>query len=326
MAISATTYSILVVPASTRAGAAAISSLLSDPRKPVVTGVYADLDAVPAGFLANPDFKAVKGDVCDGGSLGFEGADAVLAITPPRLDGENLEDHARTSSENVRDAVMGTRSVKRLAYLSSLGAQFENGVGEIRSNHIAESILSDSSFEVIFIRSAPVMESFFAPLLSSLGSGGGGGSPGTVATTIPAPPSSLPLVSLLDVGDAARDVLLARFSGAGRRSPPTVLELRGPRPYSTRDVEDALAEVTGDDVRVETVKKERLGEYFLGEMKMPVNLLPEWVEWTRSLMPGGVLERVTAGGKKTKMEEEMIRRGDRGLVEVLRGVWEEGRE
>lgn len=119
---------IIVIPASTKTGRAVIETLLRDTRQPKVRGYYEDLEEVPGEFLASPNFKATEGDVCDRSSLDFEGADAVLAMTPPRMDGEDMEKHARISSQNIRHAIMSTKSVKRLVYLSSVGAQFDTGV------------------------------------------------------------------------------------------------------------------------------------------------------------------------------------------------------
>lgn len=121
-------YNIIIIPASTKTGKATVSVLLADLRKPKVVGYYRDISKAPEEFLFNPRFEARQGDVADATTLNFEGADAILAITPPRLDGEDTVEHARSSSKNVKLAVMNTKSVKRLVYLSSMGAQFNKGV------------------------------------------------------------------------------------------------------------------------------------------------------------------------------------------------------
>ena len=119
---------ITVIPASTKTGHATIEALLADPRKPKVTGYYRDLSRVPEALSANPNFGAVKGDIEDEPTLSFHGADAVLAITPPRVKGhDDLVEFAKKTSENIKGAVLNSKSVKRLAYLSSMGAECEKG-------------------------------------------------------------------------------------------------------------------------------------------------------------------------------------------------------
>lgn len=307
MAVSET-LRLVVLPASTKTGRAVIEALLSDPRKPKVTGYYRDLARVPANLLASPDFKAVQGDICDGSTLDFEGADAVLAITPPRTDGEDVEEHARVSSQNVKYAVMSTKSVKRLVYLSSMGAQFETGVGEIKSNHIAETILADASFEVVFIRAAYFMENWLQSISLAKSSH-------AFSSAIPRD-WAIPMVSISDIAQACKHVLLARFSGAGRRGAPLVFEMHGPRSYNAADVERAFTEAAGEMVQVNTVPKERLAEYFC-KMHLPMNLVPEFVEMTRSFLPGGVMAK-----ELQYVDEQNVRRGDRELVDVVRSMWE----
>jgi uncharacterized protein YbjT (DUF2867 family) len=115
-----------VVPASPKTGAAAVRSLLADPSA-TVKGYYRDLNKVPAEFKANPRFEAVKGDVEDAATLDFAGSDAVLVITPPIYEEKDFIAHARLVAENVKAATKKAGSVKRLVYVSSVGAQYDHG-------------------------------------------------------------------------------------------------------------------------------------------------------------------------------------------------------
>lgn len=117
---------ITVAPASTKAGQATIEALLADSAGPTVTGVYRNLSRVPAQFSSNPNFKAVQGDVQDGASLDFSGADAVLAITPPQFHESDIVADARKMSENMKAAAQKA-GIKRLVLLSSAGAELEKG-------------------------------------------------------------------------------------------------------------------------------------------------------------------------------------------------------
>ena len=122
---------IVVVPASPKTGQATIRALLDDPSAPTVTGVYRDVRRAPDEFKGHPRFKAVEGDIADAQSLAsiesvFAGADAVATITPPLHAESDPVPRAGELAANVKNAI-GQGSVKRLVYVSSVGAQLEHG-------------------------------------------------------------------------------------------------------------------------------------------------------------------------------------------------------
>jgi putative NADH-flavin reductase len=117
---------ITVVPASTKTGAATISSLLGKPVQ--IRGIYRNLSKVPAEFSTQAHFCAVEGDVSDVTSLDLTGSDAVLAITPPAYSGYDLVEHAERVSLNIKSAIERAGTVKKLVLLSSGGAEFSEGV------------------------------------------------------------------------------------------------------------------------------------------------------------------------------------------------------
>lgn len=119
---------IVVAPASPRTGRATIEALLQDALSPTVTGVYRDKSKVPAEFTSNPCFEAVQGNVGDADSLDFGEADVVVTISPPHYSGKpDPITAARTNAENVLKAVRNSESIKRLVYVSSVGAEHESG-------------------------------------------------------------------------------------------------------------------------------------------------------------------------------------------------------
>lgn len=121
---------ITVVPASPKTAHAAIKNLLDDHRAPTVRAIYRDPSKAPDYFVSNPRFTAVKGDVEDVESLDVSGSDAVLAITPPKLDGSDIVAFSSSVSENLKGAISRAGSVKRLVLLSSMGAQYEDVVSK----------------------------------------------------------------------------------------------------------------------------------------------------------------------------------------------------
>lgn len=120
---------ITIVPAGPKTSAATIRQLLS--RAPVsvdVYGVYRNISKAPAEFLSHENFHAVCGDIEDASSLDLGGSDAVMTSTPPFFSGEDPFVKAEEVSNNVKDAVERAGGVKRLMLLSSMGAEFAEGV------------------------------------------------------------------------------------------------------------------------------------------------------------------------------------------------------
>lgn len=119
---------VVVVPASAQTSQWAIQALLDDSSGPSVIGVYRNVDKAPANFKNHPNFEAVQGDVSDGSTLDFSGCDAIITLTPPKLDGSDFIAFGKNVATNVGQAVTKSGSVKRLVYVSSQGAQYAEGV------------------------------------------------------------------------------------------------------------------------------------------------------------------------------------------------------
>jgi uncharacterized protein YbjT (DUF2867 family) len=119
---------VVVVPASAQTSQWAIPTLLNDSSAPSVIGVCRDVGKVPGGFRNHQNFQAVQGDVSDGSILDFSGCDAVITLTPPKLDGSDFIAFGKDMATNVRQAVAKSRSVKRLVYVSNQGAQYAEAV------------------------------------------------------------------------------------------------------------------------------------------------------------------------------------------------------
>lgn len=122
---------ITVVPASMNTGRATISALLAEPSAPSVTGIYRDLNKVPAEFKKNPNFNAVQGDVSDPSTLDLSGAHVVVTASPPQYAETDPVALARLFAQNIEHAIAKAASVRRLVYISSGGAQHENGTVSI---------------------------------------------------------------------------------------------------------------------------------------------------------------------------------------------------
>ncbi|KAF5510431.1 hypothetical protein CGCS363_v003862 [Colletotrichum siamense] len=294
---------IVVVPASPKTGQATIQALLEDPSEPTVTGVYRDTGRVPAEFREHPRFRAVKGDVANVGSLKFSGADAVVTITPPLYSESKPLTRAREMAANVKYAIgMAGDSVKRLVYISSVGAQLEHGTGEIKTNYEAEQALIGSAPEVVFVRCAYFMENWAAALETTKSE------KRHFHSVISPADYKIPMVSVHDIGKTCAAQALAAGSPLGEN--PYVFDLHGPDTYSTEDVRKVFEGRIGTGVEAKLVEGVQLEEFF-GEIFRPP-MAGMFVEMTRSFLPGGVaVEEIVEGARvqrgKTTLSEAVER-------------------
>ncbi|MBE8720394.1 NmrA family NAD(P)-binding protein [Sphingobacterium pedocola] len=88
--------------------------------------------------------KAVVGSISDAMFLAeaFAGSDAVFAMTPPNLGGENVIANTTQAGEAFATAFKAS-GVKRVVMLSSIGADLPNGNGPIQGLHHIEKIYNN---------------------------------------------------------------------------------------------------------------------------------------------------------------------------------------
>ncbi|GKT52286.1 uncharacterized protein ColSpa_12467 [Colletotrichum spaethianum] len=293
---------IFVVPASPKTGQATIRALLNDTSCPSVTGVYRDLGRVPAEFRTHPWFTAIKGDVANVGTLKFAGADAVVTITPPLFSQAKPIARARDMAANIKYAIgRAGDSVRRLVYVSSVGAHLEYGTGEIKTNYEAEQALTGAAPEVVFVRCAFFMENW-ATALETLNA-----EPPFIYSVLCPEDFHMPMVSVNDIGRTCAAQVLA--AGSPLRRNPRVFDLLGPRPYSARDVQRAIEAVLQKEVELRVVEDEQLEGFFAQVFREPMAGM--FVEMTRSYLPGGIIEADMYEGLR-------VWRGTDTLEEVVR--------
>ena len=146
----------------------------------------------------------------------FRGADAVYALVPPRLDAPDILAHYEQINGAIATA-LAESGVKRVVFLSSLGAELPSGTGPIVGLHRGEEKLKKlPGLDLLFLRPGYFYENHFGSLdlIKSQGVNGG-------AT---APDVPVVMIASRDIGEAAAKAIVARdFSGV------TVRDLYGPR-------------------------------------------------------------------------------------------------
>ncbi|KAF5694525.1 nucleoside-diphosphate-sugar epimerase [Fusarium denticulatum] len=294
---------VTIAPASNKTSTAAIRSLLSQNPGVQVKGLYRDLKKVPDEFSSAKNFTAIQGDVGDVNTLDFSGSDAVLMVLPPAYDGRDIVEHAQTMSSNVKTAIEKAGGVRRLVLLSSVGAEFSEGVGELKTNHISEEVLKTTDIpEVIIIRCSYFMENWTMSVETLKGP-----NPFFFSTITPLD-FKIAMVAIKDIGEAMATQLTRDWTPPSK---PYVMELHGPEPYSPLDTQKAFSQALGKDVGIKAVEKEDLAEFY-GKMFAP-QIVNEWVEMSTCFLPGGIAEK-----NLSKPSDIDVIHGKTTLTEALR--------
>lgn len=330
---------VAIAPAGTKTSAATIRWLLKNAarKETEVYAVYRDLAKVPAEFTSHASFHAVQGDVEDAASLDFAGCDSVLTCTPPSFDGSDPIEKAALMAENVKSAVEKA-GVKRLMLLSSIGAEFSEGVvslcnvsppprsvfvvaiaddfgeikGEIRTNHAAEQALRTTNVpEILFVRCGYFMENW-----TVFGSATLKAQPSPYFESLITPLDwKIPMVAVDDIGSTLATGLTSGYTPPRK---PYVFALHGPADYAPLDVQAALSEAMGKSVELRPVERDKIRAFYEA-LSFPPQAVDLFAEMATSFLPGGIAEPDAPG-----MEKVDVVRGKTTLEVAIKAAVDAG--
>ncbi|SFC67578.1 Uncharacterized conserved protein YbjT, contains NAD(P)-binding and DUF2867 domains [Flexibacter flexilis DSM 6793] len=145
--------------------------------------------------------KAAVGSITDTAFLAqvFAGADAVFAMTPPNMGGQNIIANTTNAGKSYAQAIEKA-GVKRVVMLSSVGAEHDGGTGPITGLHHIEQLYSElSGVAVTFLRAGYFYTNFYndIPVIKNAG---------IIGSNFPAS-TQLPLVHPSDIAVAAAEEL-----------------------------------------------------------------------------------------------------------------------
>ena len=162
----------------------------------------------------------------------FTGVSGVFVLLPPSMQSQDPIAENSARAESIAQAVRAAK-VGHVVLLSSIGAQHAAGTGPIKALHAAEKVLAATGAAVTALRPAYFMENWLGSL-SALPQG--------VLPTFVPPELSFPQVATRDIGRVAARALVEGGHGT------QILQIVGPRDYSSIDVAAALAKLTGKPV------------------------------------------------------------------------------
>lgn len=161
--------------------------------------------------IENLGAKAAVGSVSDAEFLTqtFAGADAVFAMTPPNLGGQNVVPNTTEAGKAFAQAFKNAM-VKRVVMLSSIGADLPNGTGPIEGLHHIENIYNDlDGINITFLRAGYFFTNYYndVPMIKNAG---------IMGSNLPAE-TQIPLVHPHDIAIAAAEELQKNSEGKNIR-------------------------------------------------------------------------------------------------------------
>lgn len=186
----------------------------------------------PAQAWAQAEIAIADIEDVDAMTAALSGVEGAFLLNPPPVAGDP---YARTERFGAAMAAAARRAgLPKAVVLSSIGAQHRDGTGVIRTLNRIEALLADAAPSVTFLRSGYFIETWEEVADAVLGAG--------ILPGFLPPDLKIPMVSTIDVGRMAADLL--RQNHSGRR----IVELSGPEDYSANDVAEAFAKVLGRPV------------------------------------------------------------------------------
>ena len=165
----------------------------------------------------------------------FEGVEGAYLLLPPDMQSNDAIERGRRVGDVFARAIEAS-GVKHVVFLSSVGAQHENGTGPIRSLHQVEQRLIPLGIDVTLLRPTYFLENWGTSL-------GPAATDGVLPSFIPEN-FRFAQIATKDIGVAAADAL-ERPAGGVR-----ILELAGPEDYTPSDIAAVIGGILGKTVAV----------------------------------------------------------------------------
>lgn len=215
---------IIVTGATGRVGSAVVSYLLKE--KVNVRAIIRDSQKA-VSFKKN-GAEVVIADFFDKEALmnAFSGGDTVFLITPENPVSSNILEDTKQILQNYRQAISGS-GITKLVGLSSIGAQYATGTGNLQMSYMLEHGFEDLPVEQVFIRPSYYFSNWMVYLDAVR-------EQGFLPVFFPVD-MKIPMIAPEDVAKFVTECIL---SGEKQQD---VFEITGPSEYSSRDVASLFA-------------------------------------------------------------------------------------
>jgi NAD(P)H dehydrogenase (quinone) len=258
-------------------------------------------DTAKAAKLAKHGIELVTGDVNDVQSLvaAFRDCEGAFVMNPPNFAPQPGYPETKAVLLNIWKALAEAKPPK-VAYLSSIGAQHDRGLGLITQSYMLEEQMKTLPVANAFIRGAWFLENYQWDVQST-------SEKGVIDAYLDPISKPFPMVSTQDIGELAAKTLLENWKGN------KVLEVEAAKRYSALDAARAFSEVLGREVKVNAVPRKDWQNKFVAQ-GMSVDTTAPRIEMIEGFNSGWIeFERKDGDSVKGHVTiEEVVRK----LVEI----------
>ncbi len=258
----------IIIGASGQVGAAVAARLLE--MEEPVKGIVRDMKKAPP--LQEKGAIIEKADILDVRALtrAFQDGTTLFVITPENPHSEDVLGDTQKLLDNYRKAVEAS-SIKKIVGLSSIGAQYDKGTGNLQQSYMLEHAFSGLPIEQIFIRPTYYLSNWlpYLPVIQESGK---------LPTFFPAD-MRLSMISPMDVAAFAADVLV------GEHAITKLYELMGPAEYSSNDVAQAFSDALGKPVKAMHIHRNQWKKE-LQAMKFSPDAIKHFTSMTDAVING----------------------------------------
>jgi len=228
----------VILGASGQVGSAIVDHLLA--KKLAVKAIIHNPEK--ASEIKKKGAEVAVADAMDLNSLidAFQGGDTLFVLTPETGKNKDVLGETKTILENYHKAIRQS-SIKKVVGLSSIGAQYDKGTGNLLMSHMLEHAFKDLDIPQVFVRPAYYYSNWLAQLPEVKKSG-------TLPTFYPTD-LTIPMISPMDVATFIGDVLV-------KDDESKIYEIVGPEKLSSDDIAKAFSVVLKKDVKAKQIPRE----------------------------------------------------------------------
>lgn len=199
----------------------------------------------------------------------FQDGSTLFALTPESGHERNVIGETKDILDNYRKALANS-PIKKVVGLSSIGAQYETGTGNLVMSYLLEHAFTGMPIKQIFVRPAYYFSNWMMYLGSVM-------EKGTLPTFFPVD-LAIPMASPEEVAAYVANVIQKEEEDG------KIFELIGPA-YSSEDVAKAFSDALDKEVKAEQIPREQW-ESTLQEIGFSPDAVRNFVEMTEAVIAG----------------------------------------
>lgn len=168
----------------------------------------------------------------------MHGGNAVFLLTPENPKCEDFLKETQTIINNYRRAIKSSK-IPKIVGLSSMGAQYGSGTGNLTASYLLENAFSEYEIEQTFIRPAYYFSNWigYLEVVKEYG----------ILPTFFPPDLQLPMIAPPDVADFLTEVM------ACSKAHEKIYEISDARPYSSLDIANTFGTVLGKKIELQQI-------------------------------------------------------------------------